>query len=46
MVHGGNLPSNFFLEAEMGSFLVPEGEGGRHGVHSLDAMHDPGREPC
>ena len=44
MVHEGNLSSDFFLEAEMGSFLVPEGEGGGYGIHSLDAMHNPGGE--
>ena len=45
MVHEGNLSGNFFLEAEMGGFLVPEGEGGRYSIHGLDAMHNPGREP-
>ena len=29
----------------MGSFFVPEGEGGWYGIHGLDAMHNPGGEP-
>ena len=45
MVHEGDLSSNFFLEVEMGSFLVPEDEGGRYGIHGLDTMHNPGGEP-
>ena len=45
MVHEGNLSSDFFLEVEMGGFLIPEGEGGRYGIHGLDAMHNPGGEP-
>ena len=44
MVYEGNLSSDFFLKTEMGGFLVPEGEGGRYGIHGLDAMHNPGGE--
>ena len=44
MVHEGNLSSDFFLEAEMGGLLVPEGEGGRYGIHGLNLMHNPGGE--
>ena len=44
MVHEGNLSSDFFLEVEMGGFLIPEGEGGRYSIHGLDAMHNPGGE--
>ena len=42
-VHKGNLSGNFLLEAEMGGFLIPKGEGGWYGVDGLDAMHNPGR---
>ena len=45
MVHEGNLSSDFFLEVEMGGFLVPEGKGGGYGIHGLDAVHNPGGEP-
>ena len=45
MVHEGNLSSDFFLEAEMGSLLVPEGEGGWYSIHGLNSMHNPGGEP-
>ena len=44
-MHVSNLPSNLLLEAEVGGFLVPEGEGGGYSVHGLDAMHDPSGEP-
>ena len=46
MMHESDLSSNLLLEAEVGSFLVPEDEGGRYGIHSLDAMHDPSGDPC
>ena len=38
---GGDLPSNIPLETEMGSFLIPAGDGGGDGVHSLDSLHNP-----
>ena len=40
-MHESDLSSDLLLEAEVGGFLVPEGEGGGYGVHGLDAMHDP-----
>ena len=46
MMHEGDLSSDFFLETKMGSFLIPEGEGGRYCIHGLDAMHDPSGDPC
>ena len=45
-MHESDLSSDFFLEVEMGSFLVPEGKGSRYGIHGLDAMHDPSGDPC
>ena len=45
-MHEGDFSSNLLLESEVGSFLVPEGEGGRYGIHGLDAMHDPSGDPC
>ena len=44
-MHEGNLSSDFLLKTEVGSFLIPEGEGGRYGIHRLNAMHDPSGEP-
>ena len=46
MVHESDFSSDLLLEAEVGGFLVPEGEGGRYGVHRLNAMHDPSGESC
>ena len=45
-MHKSDLLSDLLLEVEVGSFLVPEGEGGRYGIHGLDAMHDPSGDPC
>ena len=44
-MHESDLSSDLLLEVEVGGFLVPEGKGGGYGVHGLDAMHDPSREP-
>ena len=44
-MHESDLSSDLLLEAEVGSLLVPESEGGGYGVHGLDAMHDPSGEP-
>ena len=44
MMHESDLSSDLFLEAEMGGLFVPEGKGGWYGIHSLDAMHNPGGE--
>ena len=38
---GGDLLSDFSLEIEMGGFLIPAGDGGGDGVHSLDTLHNP-----
>ena len=46
VMHEGNFPSDFLLEAKMGGFLVPEGEGSGYGIHGLDAVHDPGEGSC
>ena len=46
MMHEGDLLSDLFLEAKVGSFLVPEGKGGGYCIHGLDAMHDPSGDPC
>ena len=44
MMLKSNLLSDLLLQAEVGSLLVPESEGGGYGVHGLDAMHDPSGE--
>ena len=44
-MYKGNLVSNFLLEAEVGSFVVPSGDGGRGGIYALDTMHDPHQDP-
>ena len=46
LVCEGNLLCYLSLKAEVGGFFIPRGKGGRHSVHSLDVMHDPGRESC
>ena len=46
VVHEGDLLSDLFLETKVGGFLIPEGKGGRHCIHGLDAMHDPSGDPC
>ena len=46
VMHESDLSSDLLLEAKVGGFLVPEGEGGGHGIHSLDAMHDPSGNSC
>ena len=45
-MYESDFPGDLLLEVKMGSFLVPEGEGGRYGVHGLDAMHDPSGDSC
>ena len=45
MMHESDLSSDLLLKAEVGSFLIPEGEGGRYGIHCLNAMHDPSGDP-
>ena len=45
-MHESDLSSDLLLEAKVGGFLVPEGEGGWYSVHGLDAMHDPGGDSC
>ena len=42
----GDLSRYLSLKVEVGSFFIPCGKGGRHCIHGLDAMHDPGRESC
>ena len=44
LMHEGHLSSNFLLKVEVGSFVVPSSNGGRDGVHGLDAMHNPGQD--
>ena len=44
-MHQGDLPSYLPLETEVGSFLVPAGDGGGDVVHGLDSLHDPDRDP-
>ena len=46
MMHESNFSSDLLLEAKVGGFLIPEGEGGRYSVHGLDAMHDPSGDSC
>ena len=46
LVREGDLSCYLSLKVEVGSFFIPHGKGGRHSVHSLDVMHDPGRESC
>ena len=45
-MHESDLSSDLLLETKVGGFLVPKGEGGRYGIHGLDAMHDPSRDSC
>ena len=45
-MHKSDLSSDLLLEAKVGGFLVPEGKGGRYGIHGLDVMHDPSGDPC
>ena len=45
-MHESDLSSDLLLEAKVGGFLVPEGEGGRYSIHGLDAMHDPSGDSC
>ena len=40
LMHQGNLLSYLSLETEVGSLLVPAGDGGGDVVHSLDSLHD------
>ena len=42
----GNLSRYLSLEVEVGSFFIPCNESGGNCIHSLDAMHYPGRESC
>ena len=37
----GDFLGDLLLETKMGSFLIPEGEGGRYCIHGLDVVHDP-----
>ena len=46
MMHEGDLLSDLFLKTKVGSFLVPESEGGRYRIHGLDSMHDPSGDSC
>ena len=39
-----NLPSYLPLETEVGSFLIPTGDGGGDIVHGLDSLHDSDRD--
>ena len=45
-MHESDLLSDLLLEAKVGGFFVPEGKGGRYGIHGLDAMHDPSGDSC
>ena len=45
-MHESDFPSDLLLETKMGGFLIPEGKGGRYGIHGLDAMHDPSGDSC
>ena len=45
-MHESDLSSDLLLKAKVGSFLVPEGKGGRYCIHGLDAMHDPSGDSC
>ena len=42
----GDLLGDLLLEVEVGSFLVPEGEGGGYCVHGLNVVHDPSGDSC
>ena len=44
-MHQGDLPSYLPLETEVGSFLVPAGDGGGDIVHGMDLLHDPDGDP-
>ena len=46
VMHKGDFSGDLLLETKVGSFLVPEGEGGRYCVHGLDAVHDPSGDSC
>ena len=46
VMHESNLSSNLLLEVKVGGFFIPEGKGGRYGIHGLDAMHDPSGDSC
>ena len=43
-MHQGDLPSYLPLEMEVGSLLVPAGDGGGDVVHTLDSLHDSNRD--
>ena len=44
LMHEDYLAGDFFLKTEVGSFFIPSSDGGRDGVHGLDAMHNPGQD--
>ena len=46
MMYEGDFLGNLFLETEVGSFFIPEGEGGGYHIHGLDAVHDPSGDSC
>ena len=41
LVHQGDPSSYLPLETEVGSFLIPSGDGGGDVVHCLDSLHNP-----
>ena len=45
-MHESDLSSDLLLEAKVGGFFVPEGEGGWYSIHGLDVMHDPSGDSC
>ena len=45
-MYKGNFLSYLLLKLEVGSFFIPDGEGGGYSVHSLDSVHDPSGESC
>ena len=46
MMHESDLPSDLFLETEVGGFFIPEGESGWYSIHGLDTMHNPSGDSC
>ena len=44
-MHQSNLSSYLSLEAEVGGFFIPTGNGGRDSVHGLDTLHESYWDP-
>ena len=42
----GDLSGDFLLKVKVGSFFVPESEGGGYCIHGLDVVHDPSGDSC